>query len=543
MPRRAFLASSVLSFVAVAIIAARAAAAEPIRPPLSAEHAGDWQLLKGEWQWGDGVLLQEDPYRGGVAILSEPAVADFTLSVDVNIRPIGEGVRAAAILFRATGTRSFYWLHLDSQNDAAILVQSRPGDSWNAILRRRTPITADAWHTVRVTCRGPQITVTLDDQQILEAEDDALSGGRIGFGTSQGSVAFRNLSIEGAPLDDAPELTVDPAPFQVISRGTAAGPYQAFPDVCRTPDGDLLCVFYAGYGHVSLPNDDWPSGGRICYVRSSDEGRTWSKPKVVYDGPQDDRDPHIAAMGDGSLWCSFFRYRKVDEKIEHDVCLVGSTDGGKTWDTEPRMLIENDWAVSAPVREMDDGTRILGVYTADKNTAYGAVLRSTDKGATWSEPISIDPDSGVRLDAETDVVRLKDGRLLAALRGDRGIHMHYATSKDLGQTWSSVSDIGFEGHCPHLTRLSSGEILLTHRLPNTSLHIRRDEGATWQGPLEIDTVGGAYASTVELTDGSELVIYYEEGYGSAIRAARFRVTPDGIEKLSWSDSAAAPPNE
>lgn len=318
---------------------------------------------------------------------------------------------------------------------------------------------------------------------------------------------------------------------KIISRGEAAGPYQAFPDVCRLPDGDLMCVFYAGYGHVSLPNDEWPRGGRICLVRSRDEGRTWSEPQVLFDGPQDDRDPHIAAMRDRSLVCSFFQYRRVAGRLEYDVCLVVSRDGGTTWETEPRVLAADRWAVSAPVREMPEGTRVLGVYTADDKTAYGAVVRSTDMGKTWSRPVAIDPESGVRLDAETDVIRLQDGKLFAALRGDGKINMHYATSEDLGRTWSSVKDIGFLGHCPHLTRLTSGEILLVHRLPATALHISRDDAKTWQGPIAIDSVGGAYPSTVELKDGTVLVVYYEEGAGSAIRARRFRVTPDGIEML------------
>jgi hypothetical protein len=96
-----------------------------------------------------------------------------------------------------------------------------------------------------------------------------------------------------------------------------------------------------------------------------------------------------------------------------------------------------------------------------------------------------------------------------------------------------VRDIGFAGHCPHLTRLSGGEILLTHRLPNTALHVSRDDAKTWQGPFEIDKVIGAYASTVELKDKSVLVVYYEEGERSAVRAARFRLTKDGIEMIGW----------
>ena len=267
-------------------------------------------------------------------------------------------------------------------------------------------------------------------------------------------------------------------------------------------------------------------------VRSGDEGRTWSPPAVLFDGPFDDRDPHIAQMRDGTVLASFFTYRPQDGKPTLcDTCLVASRDGGKTWEAEPRIVCPG-WPSSAPVRELPDGTRILGVYTEEGSTAYGGIIRSTDGGKTWSPPIPIGKGSGVRLDAETDFVLLKDGTLFAALRGDR-VNMHFATSPDLGLTWSPVKDIGFPGHCPHLTRLSTGEILLTHRLPLTSLHVSRDEGKTWQGPYRIDDVGGAYASTVELKDGSVLVTYYEEGAGSGVRARRFKVKAGGVEFIPW----------
>jgi sialidase-1 len=47
----------------------------------------------------------------------------------------------------------------------------------------------------------------------------------------------------------------------------------------------------------------------------------------------------------------------------------------------------------------------------------------------------------------------------------------------------------------------------------------------------IDEVFGAYPSMANLPDGSVLVIYYEEGQGSSIRARRFHVTDKGIEWL------------
>ncbi len=45
----------------------------------------------------------------------------------------------------------------------------------------------------------------------------------------------------------------------------------------------------------------------------------------------------------------------------------------------------------------------------------------------------------------------------------------------------------------------------------------------------LDNFGGAHPSMVELSDGSVLCVYYDEGAGSNIRAVRFRATPDGIE--------------
>jgi len=93
----------------------------------------------------------------------------------------------------------------------------------------------------------------------------------------------------------------------------------------RLRNADLFCVFYAGYGHISLPRDDCPKGGRICSVRSENEGRTWSAPQVLFDSPSDDRDPHVAQMRDGSIVCTFFTYRpQPGGRVICDTCLVSS---------------------------------------------------------------------------------------------------------------------------------------------------------------------------------------------------------------------------
>jgi Neuraminidase (sialidase) len=296
--------------------------------------------------------------------------------------------------------------------------------------------------------------------------------------------------------------------------------------------------------------DDFPLGGRLCAVRSSDEGRTWSKPELVYDDADDNRDPHVAQLDDGTVVVTFFswRYKPGVARLKSfrdytskwfranaeltGVQMITSRDGGKTWDAKARNVFP-DWVCSAPVRQLKDGTCILGLYGKNKQDgkhSVGASARSTDRGKTWETPVAMENPPGVSLDAETDIIELKDGRLLAALRQSKG-NMYFATSSDAGRSWSPAKDAGFPGHCPHFTRLTSGEILLSTRIPQTELRISRDEAKTWQGPFEIDQVFGAYPATVELKDKSVLIVYYTEGRDSHVRARRFKLTGTGIEFL------------
>ncbi len=329
----------------------------------------------------------------------------------------------------------------------------------------------------------------------------------------------------------AKESAASPRKFIIVCRDGGAGGYEAFPDVCRLADGRLMCVFYAGYGHVSLPNAAHPKGGRIDTCTSSDEGRTWSPAAVLYDDPDDNRDPHIAQLRDGTLLCTFFSLRPAQGKswVGSGAQLVRSTDGGKTWDEKPTS-ISKDYGCSAPVREMPDGTLLLGLYYEDGKVAFGAVTRSADKGRTWSAPADI-PSAGRYLDAETDVLLLKDGSLFAALRG-RDV-MCFSRSSDGGKTWTPAEPFGFPGHCPYLLRTSKDIVLLAHRLPATSLHYSLDDTRTWSPNVLIDNVGGAYPSLVELRDGTVLCVYYEEGAGSKIRAARLRVERERVEVIPF----------
>jgi sialidase-1 len=315
---------------------------------------------------------------------------------------------------------------------------------------------------------------------------------------------------------------------QIVCTGESAGGYAAFPDVCRSRNGDLFCVFYSGYGHVSTPSQEWPKGGRIMAVRSSDGGRSWSRPVVIIDTDQDDRDPSISCLKDGTVLLNWFTL----DQGQVAVWIARSADDGKNWSRPAKLDLDSQYpfACSSPIRELPDGSLILGLYHEDekKNLAFGATIKSFDKGKTWKDLALIGEKSGIFLDAETDVVPLKDGKLIAALRSSK-VDMHYAFSRDSGKTWGPVQSFGFKGHCPYFLRHSSGVILLAHRLPATSLHWTNDEGKTWRGPVRVDSVGGAYPSMVELPSGQVYCVYYEEGKGSSIRGVWLHVGPKTVQ--------------
>ena len=96
-----------------------------------------------------------------------------------------------------------------------------------------------------------------------------------------GVLGLMLAGVCGMAVGEAGQAGAPPS-FVHVCTDAGAGGYEAFPDVCRLKDGRLMCVFYAGYGHVSLPNDQLPKGGRVSYCLSEDEGRTWSAAKTLF---------------------------------------------------------------------------------------------------------------------------------------------------------------------------------------------------------------------------------------------------------------------
>ncbi len=507
------------------------AEAQDMAIDLSAPDAAkQWRFSDANATIANGELVLDGRATSTKAFFLPYEWTDVTLKAKFLVDP-GQGVLACGFVVRAVDGSNHYYVHYDKGQ--AILCRSDKAKSWHEIKRvSNLDKPAGNWHEGVLQCEGDTIRVSLNGTLLYETKDATLKAGRIGFYAGQGLAHVKDILVTGEAKQTDAEFVVPPPPpplFTHVCTDAGAGAYEAFPDVCRLSDGRLMCVFYAGYGHVALPNEALPKGGRVSYCLSSDEGRTWTDAEILYDGPDDDRDPSITQTKSGRLICNYFSLRKAEGKPRPweglGTWLVYSDDMGETW-SEPRQVAKTYYC-SSPVRQLSDGRLILGLYAEENGEGWGAVTISEDDGLTWSDVIDID-NNGMPLDAETDIIELKDGTLYAAQRG-RKETMAWSISKDGGKTWSVSEAYGFPGHCPYLHRTLDGIILMAHRLPATSLHYSLDECQTWSENVPVDTVGGAYPSMVNLKDGTVLIVYYEEGEGSSIRAKRFLATSKGIK--------------
>lgn len=494
-----------------------------------------WLTDVDSWTIEQGALRQTNAGLRQAYAFWPRRFADVAIEVRFFIHPDNAGgVQAPGIIYRAVDEQSYYYIHFDRKNSQVVWVRSTPAGEW-AEARRHRPITISAgeWHAARVEAEGDRHRVYLDGKLLFTETDATITEGVIGLRTGQGDISFDDLRVTGEPGDVVSDFHVTRVPYvTVCADGGGPGAYEAFPDVCLTRDGTLLCVFYAGYGHVSFPREDLPQGGFIGMVRSTDFGRTWSAAEVVVDTPIDDRDPSITELSNGDLLVTYMSYSK-ERAPTHEVYTVRSGDGGATWG-EPQR-IELPWngaqGVSEPVTELADGTLLLPVYGYER-TDEGvrgpcAVLRSHDLGHSWPEMTVLQPVGGGRLEEPT-IEPLSDGRILMLIRPK----MLWSESSDGGVTWSEPQPLGIEGHAAYQLLTSTGVLVAGFRHPptrSTAVAWSTDLGRTWRGPQTIDRVVGGYPSLVELPDGRVFMVYYTEGPGSDIRGVYLRVTAEGVQ--------------
>jgi hypothetical protein len=370
-----------------------------------------------------------------------------------------------------------------------------------------------------------------------------------------GGVRSEFLVAVHAPL---PPAGVSPPAARILDTTTilpAGQPYAGWPTLARRGDGTLWIVWSGGREAHVCPF------GQVHAMTSRDDGRSWTWPRVLVDGPIDDRDAGVVETATGTLLATTFtslayepilakmpagdpraaRWRAIHDRLDAEgrkgelgQWLLRSTDGGTTWSARLPTMVNSPHGpiVLRDGRLLYPGKRLYG------GAGEIGVCESTDDGITWAWLAGIPTrpgDDASRDYHELHAVEAADGRIIVQIRKERGADNGttlQSESSDGGRTWTQAAAIGVWGIPSHLLRLRDGRLLMTsgHRRPplGNQVRISTDHGRSWSRPLVISADGRSgdlgYPSTVELGDGTLLTVWYEKvGDTSVLRQARWQL--------------------
>lgn len=312
--------------------------------------------------------------------------------------------------------------------------------------------------------------------------------------------------------------------------------YIGWPSITKTSDGNLLAVFSGNRDAHVCPF------GITQMIKSSDNGKTWSKPKTINNTPLDDRDAGILETKKGTLLVNWFTSMAFDnernyaqhpswkrhrEKLSDETInkWLGnwtrrSLDKGKTWEAPIRQLVS---APHGPI-ELKNG-RLLYIGTANiQGNKKLAVEESKDDGINWEliSTIEIPQNESVKAYSEPHAVELLNGKLVAMFRynPDKKVnsYLRQSESNDGGRTWTMTKKTNIWGYPPHLILLDNGWLLVSYGVRRNPygerVCISKDGGKSWNIKDEIvlnmsNSGDLGYPASVQLNDGSIITIYYQ----------------------------------
>lgn len=271
--------------------------------------------------------------------------------------------------------------------------------------------------------------------------------------------------------------------FVVQQAATARGTDIAIgPRIVVLPDGEAICSFM--FSAKTATNDFIPA---LC--RSSDGGKTWSKPQIVWPQLRSrwslfvsiSRDPYsgvlflygtqtVIDVPGESNWNSTTQGLKANHLI-----WSSSADDGRTW-TEPGVIpMPIAGAAEAPGPLCVTRTGLWIACYSPYNTFDPVVkvdrsqvvaMFSDDRGQSWRHVSMLRferPDIGA---AEAWVIELADGRLLGTcwrIPNDGSECTNaYALSHDGGNTWTPTTSTETMGQSTALAPLSDGRALFLY---------------------------------------------------------------------------------
>ena len=307
------------------------------------------------------------------------------------------------------------------------------------------------------------------------------------------------------------------------------------PSVVKASNGDLICCFQE--------TGDAAPGGRLQFIRSTDNGLTWSHtPYLIMTsihGQWGSIGGYLSNGTNGSIILAVMDVLAVGGigNYTSDVKIYISTDNGQTF-PGPAVIVPTDAnelePISVGVVILKNGDWILPGYVIQASSPYNVPCgfwRSTNGGITWGtlEVAFLDPLPGQtnrKFFNEVSIVQRLDNSLLAVARTDQDDsgfayakgQLYYCESFDNGHTWTTPQLMGIPGHSPALIAWPDGVIMLGCRRLSasgnwTSVYLSVN-GVNFQFAFDgIDsrsnrTSGTGYPTFAKLTSNDIYMSYY-----------------------------------
>jgi hypothetical protein len=339
-------------------------------------------------------------------------------------------------------------------------------------------------------------------------------------GAILGHVYVATYGSADVDITGAPDYPVDYLRTRIVGRGTPSrnffGIFQDKPmlEVDRTggPNDGNVYVCWSRFTGIGLQN-------KIFFSRSTDHGETFSRPIALtrhgFTGAVQGCD--IAIEGDGDVYVSFRTFDDPSVVGEHALFFARSTTGGATFGRPHRIRFITPYNPFDGSRDCGDGTeacpsgfvfaraplepRVTADQTSsddgiwltyfevdpstivESETSYQSagpglvgrsvvyVVGSTNNGASWSDPVAVDPspaDPGHQFFSDIDAlngtlavmwqdsrsdpcysVQLPMGNTADATScGTNIVNTYAASSTDGGATWSASLRISDVAHQP-----------------------------------------------------------------------------------------------
>lgn len=262
-----------------------------------------------------------------------------------------------------------------------------------------------------------------------------------------------------------------------------------------TPGGDYLLMFPEGE-HYGGELDKGKVNDMIAY-RSSDQGQTWTGPKVAFD-IEYNQHGFIPLIPRGTRRIYAFGTQPIPLKREgRENCPIGyrySDDDGRNWSKVTLIRPANDPGFKGMsvmrMCETDAGTWLLGSHEANWNTSplttRQYVLRSEDRGKSWNavpgpRPGGWNVKGYGRMD-EGRPIDLGGGKIMLLIRTPTG-RLWASWSEDDGKTWTKPKPTALvhPDAPPMLFKHPDGQTLIAfhHNRHSGGHFVPADRGETW----------------------------------------------------------------